>query len=58
MSLVNGVWYDTKLSYGYGNHEFDLAPNSEGIMIVKCKRCKESRMYLSLMDMGKCRNES
>jgi hypothetical protein len=54
MTLVNGVWYDTQLSYGYGEHDFTLLPNSSDILIVKCKKCKLSRMYLSLMDKTSC----
>lgn len=54
MVLVNGVWYDTELSFGYGKHKFELADNGEGIKIVKCSVCKESRMYLMLMDKTDC----
>ena len=54
MTLVSNVWYDNKLNYKYGNHKFALLPNSNGISIVKCSTCMESRMYLSLMNMTKC----
>lgn len=55
MSLVDGVWYDTKLNYNYGNHKLVLLPNSEGINIVKCEKCRESRMYLQIMNMTACK---
>jgi hypothetical protein len=55
MTLVNGVRYDNELTYKYGNHKFALLPNSDGISIVKCSICLESRMYLSLMNMTECK---
>lgn len=54
MTLVDGVWYDNELNYGYGKHEFILSSNEDGIDIVKCKNCNESRMYLTLMDKTAC----
>jgi len=54
MTLVNGIWYDNELNYKYGNHKFVLLPNSDGISIVKCSTCLNSRMYLSLMNMAAC----
>lgn len=55
MTLINDIWYDNKLNYKYGNHTFELLPNSEDISIVKCSTCLESRMYLSLMNMALCK---
>ena len=34
MTLVKGVWYDTELNYKYGDHKFELLPNSNGVSIV------------------------
>lgn len=55
MTLVKDIWYDNELNYGYGDHKFELLPNSNGISIVKCSTCLESRMYLSLMNMVLCK---
>lgn len=49
--------YDTEIkSYGktYGKHIWDLAPNSNGIMIVKCTKCKEARLFLMGHDKTDC----
>ena len=54
MSVVNGIWYDTKINGTYGKHEFILSPNELGINIVKCKNCNVSRMYLSLFGTISC----
>jgi hypothetical protein len=56
LTLVNGIWYDNELKYGYGEHSFILAPNSDGISIVKCAHCLQTRMYLQLMDMTSCKS--
>ena len=57
MGLVNGVWYDNKigkmttLKGKYGHlHKFGIRKNSEGIPIVKCIDCNQSRMYIRLME--------
>jgi hypothetical protein len=55
MTLINGVWYDNELNYKYGDHKFALLSNSDGMSIVKCSICLESRMYLSLMNMAECK---
>jgi len=55
MTLVNGVWHDNELNYKYGDHKFVLLPNSDGISIVKCSTCLESRMFLSLMNLAVCK---
>ena len=56
MTLVNDVWYDNELNYKYGDHKFALLPNSNGISIVKCSTCMESRMYLILMNLPTCKS--
>ena len=55
MTLVKGIWYDNELNYKYGDHKFELLPNSNGVSIVKCSTCLESRMYLSLMNVALCK---
>lgn len=56
MTCVNDVWYDNELNYKFGDHKFVLSPNSDGIPIVKCSLCLESRMYLTLMGNVHCTN--
>ncbi len=55
MTIISDVWYDNELNYKYGDHTFALLPNSDGVSIVKCSACLESRMYLSLMNMDLCK---
>lgn len=54
------VWHDNELGNlkvwkreGY-NHEFIIKPNSGGVNIVKCKKCDQARMWISLMELKKC----
>jgi len=64
MTVVNGIWYDNRIGKikdydGIGSdhiHIFGMGKNSEGIDIVKCKKCKESRMFIMLMQEDR-RNE-
>lgn len=58
--MVGGTWYDNELGNtkvwrreGY-MHEFQLAPNSDGIQIVKCKNCNESRMWIGVIENKRC----
>jgi hypothetical protein len=44
--------------YKYGSHEFELAPNSEGIMVSKCKKCKLAKAWLQTMDITTCKSKS
>ena len=61
MTLVNNIWYDNILDNlkvwrvsGY-NHEFGILPNSEGIPIIKCTKCKLSRMWIGLFETKECK---
>lgn len=59
MSLIDGIWYDTKLTNKrYGEHTLGLEPNSEGILIVKCINCHVARLYLQGQDQTACKNYS
>lgn len=60
MVMVGGTWYDNELKNlkdyrrdGY-KHEFELFPNSDGVQVVKCKKCNFSRMWISLFEHKAC----
>ena len=53
MGLVNGIWHDNQMKTypkQWNKHQFQMGKNSKGIPIIVCKDCKESRMYIMMME--------
>lgn len=49
--------YDTDLNkaFPYGSHVWIRLPNSTGIMVIKCAKCKLARLWLVGHDILICR---
>lgn len=65
MTLVNDIWFDNVIGKpknydGVGSdyipahiHQFIMGKNSDNIPIVVCKLCKNSRMYIMLIQKNR-----